>query len=62
MKILPQFANESPARPVRSVDELGRVALLDAPAAAYKPFQSAELVEALDFTGSLAFPIETFIS
>ncbi len=63
MEILPpQFANESPARPVQSVDELGLVALLDATAAASKPFESAELVEVLNFTGSLAFPIETFIS
>lgn len=56
------FANESPVRPGRSVDELAMVASRIAAPAACKPFEAAELVVAFDFTRSLAFPIETFIS
>jgi hypothetical protein len=63
MEILPpQFADESPARPVESADDLGAAALRGAAAAICKPFTPAELVEAFDVTGSLTFPIETFIS
>lgn len=63
MEILPpQFANESPARPVASVDDSGMVVLRGAAPAMCKPCRPDELVEAFDFTGSLTFPIETFIS
>jgi hypothetical protein len=36
-------------------------ALRGAAAELCKPFKPAELAEAFDFTGSLTFPIETFI-
>ena len=63
MEIPPaQFANEYPARSVQPVDALGMVALRAAAPAARRRSETAELVEAFDFTGSLAFPIETFIS
>ena len=63
MEILPpQFANESPARAVQSVDELEMAALPVAAPAVCKPFQPDELAVAFDFTGSLTLPIETFIS
>jgi len=63
MEILPpRFANESPARLVKSVDDLGMAALRGAAPAMCRSFEPAEFVEAFDFTGSLTFPIETFIS
>jgi hypothetical protein len=43
------------------VDDLGMAALRGAAAAVCKPFKPAELAEAFDFTGSLTFPIETFV-
>ena len=58
----PQFANESPARPEAYVDDPGMVALPGAASAMCKPSRPDELVEAFDFTGSLTFPTETFIS
>jgi hypothetical protein len=39
----------------------GMAALRGAAAEVCKPFKPAELAEAFDFTGSLTFPIETFI-
>ena len=58
----PLFANASPARPVRFVDDLAMAALRGAARAVCKPFQSAELADAFDCTDSLTFPIETYIS
>ena len=62
MEILPQqVTNETPARAVGPVGDLALAALRGAAPAARKPSESAEVVEAFDFTGSLTFPIETLI-
>jgi len=58
MEIFPQqVTNESPARSVVAMDHLD----MAAPRGAPNPFESADVVEAFDFTGSLTFPIETLI-
>jgi hypothetical protein len=63
MDSLPQqVTNESPVRSVVSVGDLDMAALRGAISAVRKPFEAADVCEAFDFTGSLTFPIETFIS